>query len=133
MTHLADCLRARILISICWIVSHSCLIPIPSEYLQSFNCPFLDSSELRDVRWESLTPETCIHIVAQRSRERGNADFKMINSWVEIIGQNPVDKTEGVKQTDTGAYRMVMPTQMKIEFRTNLHCPEPYYDPSQKS
>ncbi len=27
--------------------------------------------------------------------------------WVEIIGQNPVDKTEGVKETDTQTYRMV--------------------------
>lgn len=27
--------------------------------------------------------------------------------WVEIIGQNPVEKTEGVKETNTGAYRMV--------------------------
>ncbi|KAI6715183.1 lactoylglutathione lyase [Diplocarpon mali] len=26
--------------------------------------------------------------------------------WVEIIGQNPVDKTEGVKTTDLGTYRM---------------------------
>lgn len=29
------------------------------------------------------------------------------NYWVEIVGQNPVDQTEGVKETDTGAYRMV--------------------------
>lgn len=27
--------------------------------------------------------------------------------WVEIIGQNPVDKTEGIKETDTDTYRMV--------------------------
>ncbi len=27
--------------------------------------------------------------------------------WVEIIGQNPVEKTEGVTTTDTGSYRMV--------------------------
>ena len=27
--------------------------------------------------------------------------------WVEIIGQNPVEKTEGIKTTDTGSYRMV--------------------------
>ena len=26
--------------------------------------------------------------------------------WVELIGQNPVEKTEGVKTTDTGSYRM---------------------------
>lgn len=29
------------------------------------------------------------------------------NYWVEIIGQNPVDKTEGIKETDTQTYRMV--------------------------
>jgi lactoylglutathione lyase len=27
--------------------------------------------------------------------------------WVEIIGQNPVDKTEGLKTTDLETYRMV--------------------------
>lgn len=27
--------------------------------------------------------------------------------WVEIIGQNPVDKTEDIKTTDLGTYRMV--------------------------
>jgi lactoylglutathione lyase len=27
--------------------------------------------------------------------------------WVEIIGQNPLDKTEGIKETDTQTYRMV--------------------------
>lgn len=27
--------------------------------------------------------------------------------WVEIIGQNPVDKTEGITTTDVGTYRMV--------------------------
>ena len=83
--------------------------------------------------WELFTFQICIRIKTRGSHERRNTDCKMINSWVEIIGQNPVDKTESVRQTDTGAYRMVMPTQMKIEFRTNLHYPEPYYDPSQRS
>lgn len=27
--------------------------------------------------------------------------------WVEIIGQKSVDQTEGIKETDTGTYRMV--------------------------
>ena len=27
--------------------------------------------------------------------------------WVEIIAKNPVEKTEGVKETDTNTYRMV--------------------------
>jgi len=27
--------------------------------------------------------------------------------WVEIIGQKPVEQTEGIKETDTGGYRMV--------------------------
>lgn len=29
------------------------------------------------------------------------------NYWVEIIGQKPVEKTEGVKETDPQTYRMV--------------------------
>jgi len=29
------------------------------------------------------------------------------NYWVEIIGQNPVTETEGIKETDTTTYRMV--------------------------
>lgn len=28
--------------------------------------------------------------------------------WVEIIGQNPADKTEDVKTTDVETYRMVL-------------------------
>ena len=27
--------------------------------------------------------------------------------WVEVVSQNPVDKTEGVKETDLSTYRMV--------------------------
>ena len=30
--------------------------------------------------------------------------------WVEVIGQNPVDKTEGITTTDLGTYRMVRPS-----------------------
>ncbi len=30
--------------------------------------------------------------------------------WVEVIGQNPVEKTEGITTTDVGTYRMVRPS-----------------------
>ena len=37
--------------------------------------------------------------------------------WVEVVGQNPVDKTEGITTTDVGTYRMVRPNPSKSEFR----------------
>ena len=34
--------------------------------------------------------------------------------WVEIIGQNPVDKTEGVKETQLEKYRFVGSTMLAV-------------------
>lgn len=51
--------------------------------------------------------------------------------WVEIIGQTPADKTENVKETDTGAYRMVN-LDRKAENSTDPSCLEPYHDQSQR-
>lgn len=31
--------------------------------------------------------------------------------WIEVIGQQPIEKTEGVKTTDTQTYRMVCTSQ----------------------
>ena len=58
--------------------------------------------------------------------------------WVEIIGQNPAEKTEDVKETDTGVYRMVYSaTILRLFVRgpkimLNHHCPEPHHDPRQR-
>jgi lactoylglutathione lyase len=49
--------------------------------------------------------------------------------WVEVIGQNPVDKTEGIKTTDVETYRMVSrPPCGRCWELTRL---EPYHDSSQ--
>ena len=53
--------------------------------------------------------------------------------WVEIIGQNPADKTESVKETDTGAYRMVNLDRREMENSTDASFIEPYHDQSQRS
>ena|SRR6187402_3188763 len=51
--------------------------------------------------------------------------------WVEIIGQNPVDKTEGITTTDTATYRMVgLPFSNHGSLLTYL---EPHHDPCQGS
>jgi len=34
------------------------------------------------------------------------SDMPRDGYWVEIIGQNPVEKTEGIKDTDTSKTRM---------------------------
>src|SRR5690242_2047978 len=49
--------------------------------------------------------------------------------WVEIIGQNPLEKTEDVKVTDTATYRMVR--LRGICSYTQLTPPEPHHDPRQ--
>jgi lactoylglutathione lyase len=36
--------------------------------------------------------------------------------WVEVIGQNPVDKTEGITTTDVETYRMVSFNFTKLRF-----------------
>lgn len=41
--------------------------------------------------------------------------------WVEIIGQNPVDNTEGVKETDTGSYRMVDSENPRYDMSVLMH------------
>ena len=50
--------------------------------------------------------------------------------WVEIIGQNPSDKTENVKETDTGAYRMVYLDCCEVENSPDVSFVEPYHDQS---
>lgn len=40
--------------------------------------------------------------------------------WVEVIGQNPVEKTEGVKTTDTSSYRMVFSSLHALYETSNL-------------
>ena len=52
--------------------------------------------------------------------------------WVEIIGQNPADKTENVKETDTGAYRMVKLDCFQVENGTDGSFLEPYHDQGQR-
>lgn len=38
--------------------------------------------------------------------------------WVEIIGQNPVEKTEGIKETNVESYRLVriVPLPVRVDF-----------------
>ena len=50
--------------------------------------------------------------------------------WVEIIGQNPADKTENVKETDIGAYRMVDLDRWRVGDSTDASFLEPYHDQS---
>jgi lactoylglutathione lyase len=52
--------------------------------------------------------------------------------WVEIIGQNPVDKTEGMKTTDLQTYRMVRRPKQRAS-RYILIVTEPHNDSNQGS
>lgn len=38
--------------------------------------------------------------------------------WVEIVGQNDFEKTEGVKETDVGTYRMVSLLHLTLRYRS---------------
>lgn len=49
--------------------------------------------------------------------------------WVEIIGQNPVDKTEGITTTDVTTYRMV--SIALLVGKLLLKLPESHHDPCQ--
>lgn len=51
--------------------------------------------------------------------------------WVEIIGQNPVEKTESIKTTDVQTYRMVSVALSRRDLV--LTRPEPHHDSSQGS
>ena len=52
--------------------------------------------------------------------------------WVEIIGQNPADKTENITETDTGVYRMVNLGCCEVENHTDASFLESYHDQSQR-
>ena len=55
------------------------------------------------------------------------------NYWVEIIGQNPLDQTEGIKETDTGGYRMVNGSCYRRKLTAiNFIFAESHHDPREK-